>query len=85
MPDPAAKYPHALIFDHGGILWFTVQQGNMFGWLDPKTGKVKLVTSPTPKSRPYGMVVNSKNVVHFVEFGTNKVATIDSKTMSIKE
>ncbi len=31
------------------------------------------------------MAVNSKNVVHFVEFGTNKVATIDGKTMAIKE
>ena len=31
------------------------------------------------------MAVNSKNVVHFVEFGANKIATIDSKTMAIKE
>jgi virginiamycin B lyase len=85
MPDAAAKDPHSLIFDHDGILWFTVQQGNFIGRLDPKSGEVKLVTSPTPKSRPYGIAVNSKNVVHFVEFGTNKVATIDSKTMAIKE
>jgi virginiamycin B lyase len=84
MPDPAAKDPHTLIFDHEGMLWFTVQQANMVGRLDPKSGEVKLVTSPTPKSRPYGMAVNSKNVVHFVEFGANKVATID-KNMAIKE
>jgi virginiamycin B lyase len=84
MPDPAAKDPHTLIFDHDGMLWFTVQQANMVGRLDPKSGEVKLVTSPTPKSRPYGMAVNSKNVVHFVEFGANKVATID-KNMAIKE
>ena len=31
------------------------------------------------------MAVNSKNVVCFVEFGTNKVATIDRKTMAINE
>jgi virginiamycin B lyase len=84
MPDPKAKDPHTLIFDHDGILWFTVQQANMLGRLDPKEGVVKLVTSPTPKSRPYGMAVNSKNVVYFVEFGANKVATID-KNMAIKE
>ena len=84
MPDPAAKDPHTLIFDHDGMLWFTVQQANMVGRLDPKSGEVKLVTSPTPKSRPYGMAVNSKNVVHFVEFGANKIATID-KNMAIKE
>lgn len=85
MPDPAAKDPHTLLFDRDGILWFTVQQANMIGRLDPRTGEVKLVTSPTPRSRPYGMAVNSKNVVHFVEFGSNKVAAIDAKTMAIKE
>src|ERR1700736_99478 len=85
LPDPAAKDPHTLIFDHDGILWFTVQQANRVGRLDPRTGEIKLVTSPTARSRPYGMAVNSKNVVFFVEFGANKVASIDSRTMEIKE
>jgi virginiamycin B lyase len=31
------------------------------------------------------MALNSKNVVFFVEFGANNVASIDSKTMEIKE
>src|SRR6185295_6723967 len=85
MPNPDAKDPHTLIFDRDGILWFTVQQANMVGRLEPKTGEIKLVTSPTPKSRPYGMALNSKNVVFFVDFGTNKVASIDAKTMAITE
>src|SRR5262249_44225455 len=85
MPDPAAKDPHTLIFDHDGILWFTVQQGNFVGRLDPKSGEVKLVKSPTPNSRPYGMAVNSKNVVFLVEFGAPKVASIDASTMAITE
>jgi virginiamycin B lyase len=85
LPDPNAKDPHTLLFDHDGILWFTVQQANMVGRLDPQTGDTKLVTSPTPKSRPYGMALNSKGIVYFVEFGANKVATIDGKTMAIKE
>jgi virginiamycin B lyase len=85
MPDPAAKDPHTLIFDHDGILWFTVQQGNFVGRLDPKSGEIKLVSPPTAKARPYGMAVNSRNVVFFVEFGANKVASIDAKTMQITE
>jgi virginiamycin B lyase len=85
LPSPQAKDPHTLVFDHDGMLWFSVQQANMVGRLDPKTGEVKLVTSPTPKSRPYGMAVNSKSVVYFVEFGANKVAAIDRKTMAIRE
>ena len=84
LPDPAAKDPHTLVFDHDGILWFTVQQGNRVGRLDPKTGDIKLATPPTEGARPYGMAVNSKNVVFFVEFGAPKVATIDNN-MKITE
>jgi virginiamycin B lyase len=85
MPDPSAKDPHTLTFDQNGILWFTVQQANMLGRLDPATGTIKLVTSPTPKSRPYGIKINAQGVPVFVEFGTNKIATIDPNTMAIKE
>jgi virginiamycin B lyase len=73
------------VFDHDGILWFTAQQANLIGRLDPKTGEMKVVTPPTDKARPYGMAVNSKNVVFFVEFGSNKIASIDNSTMAIKE
>jgi virginiamycin B lyase len=68
-----------------GMLWFTVQGGNMVGRLDPKTGEVKLATSPTPRSNPYGMVVNSTGVPFFDEFGSNKIASIDPNTMEIHE
>ncbi len=85
MPDPNAKDPHSLVFDQSGILWFTLQNSNMIGRLDPKTGEIKLVTAPTPKSRPYGIMMNSKGIPFTVLFGTNKVASIDPKTMAIKE
>jgi len=85
MTDPAARDPHTPIFDQKGTLWFTVQGGNMVGRLIPLTGKLKLVASPTPKSRPYGMVVNSKGIPFFVEFGSNKIAAIDPATMQIRE
>jgi virginiamycin B lyase len=85
MPDPNAKDPHSLDFDQSGILWFTLQNSNMIGRLDPASGAIKLATAPTPKSRPYGIVVNSKGVPHTVLFGTNKVARIDPQTMEMKE
>ena len=85
MPDPNAKDPHTLNFDQSGILWFTVQQANMVGRLDPASGAIKLLTSPTPKSRPYGLKINAAGVPVFVEFGVNKIATIDPQTLAIKE
>jgi virginiamycin B lyase len=85
MPDAAAKDPHTLIFDKRGILWFTLQGANKIGRLDPKTGEIKLLTAPTPKSRPYGMAVDSKGMVYYVPFGVNKVGRIDPKTLQILE
>ncbi|MGE5524523.1 MAG: hypothetical protein ACM3SS_12480 [Rhodospirillaceae bacterium] len=85
MPDPNVRDPHTLIFDHDGILWFTAQGANRIGRLDPKTGDIKLLTPPTANSRPYGMAVNSKNMVFYVPFGTNKVGMVDPKTLAIKE
>jgi virginiamycin B lyase len=85
LPDPNAKDPHTLNFDQSGILWFTVQQANMVGRLDPATGAIKLITSPTPKSRPYGIRISAQGIPVFVEFGSNKIATIDPKTLAIKE
>jgi virginiamycin B lyase len=85
MPNEKAEDPHTPVFDAQGILWFTVQVGNMVGRLDPKSGKVDLVVAPTKDARPYGIQVNSKGVPYFCEFGTNKMAKIDPKTMKITE
>jgi len=85
IPDPKVKDPHSLSFAPDGILWFTAQQSNTVGRLDPKTGEIKLLTMPTPRSRPYGIIVSPKGVPTLCLFGTNKLATIDPNTMEIKE
>ncbi|HXR94713.1 MAG TPA: hypothetical protein VN718_02475 [Rhizomicrobium sp.] len=85
MPDPKAKDPHTLLFAPNGDIYFTVQGGNFVGRLDPKSGAVKLMASPTPRSNPYGMVIDSHGVPFFVEFGSNKVGRIDPKTLAIHE
>jgi virginiamycin B lyase len=85
MPDPAARDPHTPVFDEKGILWFTVQGGNFVGRLDPRTGTVKLQRLTAPGSRPYGIVVNSRGVPFFCEFGTNRLASIHPETMGITE
>jgi virginiamycin B lyase len=85
MPDPDVKDPHTLVFDQSGILWFDAQNANRIGRLDPKTGEIKLLTPPTPKSRPYGMAVSSKGTVFYVAFGSNKVGSVDPNTLAIRE
>jgi virginiamycin B lyase len=85
MPDPKAKDPHTIVFLPNGMMLFTVQAGNFLGSLDPKTGKIVLVPSPTANSRPYGIKLNSKGVAYFDEFNANKIGVIDPKTMKVVE
>lgn len=85
-PDGGAEIdPHTPVFDHDGILWFTNEQTNYIGRLDPKTGKMTLTKVPTPHAVPYGIVILPNNTPIFCEFGSNKLASIDSRTMNIHE
>jgi virginiamycin B lyase len=77
--------PHTPVFDHDGVLWFTNEDTNYVGRLDPASGKMTLAKSPTPHAVPYGIVVLNNNAPFFCEFGTNKLATVDPKTMTIHE
>jgi virginiamycin B lyase len=82
---PPARDPHTPMFDQKGTLWFTLQQSNMVGRLNPATGEIKLVTMPVARSLPYGMVISSTGVPFLVEFGANRVASLDPVTMAVRE
>ena len=85
-PDAGSKIdPHTPAFDHDGILWFTNEETNYIGRLDPKIGKMTLIKVPTAHSVPYGIVILPNNAPLFCEFGTNKLATVDPHTMTIRE
>lgn len=88
MPDPAARDPHTLAFDKAGDIWFTVQNGGFVGKLETKSGKIRLVKVPTNASpngtRPYGIVVDSRNRPWFDLFGSNEIGTVDPRTMQLK-
>ncbi len=85
MPDSRAGDPHTLVFNREGDIWFSVQRGNFVGKLSVATGEVRLVPVPTRRSRPYGIVVDSRNRPWFTEFGTNKIATVDPETFELRE
>lgn len=85
MPDPAARDPHTMVFDKDGAMWFTVQGGNFVGRLTPELGEVGLIAVPTPRARPYGIELDSNNTPWVVEFGTNKIASINKEGMTLTE
>jgi len=85
MPDERARDPHTLVFDSVGDIWFTVQGGNFVGKLTVASGDVSLVPVPTERSRPYGIVINSKDEPWVVEFGSNKLIRINKNDLTLEE
>jgi virginiamycin B lyase len=85
MPDPAARDPHTLVFDRQGNIWFTVQGGGFIGRLNKASGKVDLVKATEDRARPYGIWMDTSDRPWINLFGTNKIATVDPKTMTLRE
>src|SRR5690606_10329873 len=78
MPEADLTDPHTLTFDRAGNLWFTLQGSNAVGHLNATTGAIRIVRMPNPGSRPYGIVMDSKDRPWFVEFGDRKSTRLNS-------
>jgi virginiamycin B lyase len=87
MPDSTVRDPHTLLFDaKSGIGWFSAQQSQRIGRIDPKTGEIKLWRPPGEgRTNPYGVVIDQDGRPYFNLWATNKIATIDPKTLEYKE
>ena len=87
LPDPKAKDPHTPLFDRDGYLWFSVQNGGFMGRLDPRTGDIKLMQpAGSPGQQPYSLRFLSDGVQPWFSYwGTNKIATVDPKTLKVTE
>jgi virginiamycin B lyase len=75
--------PHTMTFDRNGDAWFTAQGAGVVGKLTTADGKIRLWKMESD-SRPYGILIDSKNRPWFDLFGTNKIGTIDPKTGDFK-
>jgi len=88
----AARDPHTLAFDSKGDMWFTVQGGNLVGKFWRATGEMRVIEAPTApgrggqmtSSRPYGIVVDSRDQPWIALFNSNHIATVDPETFEMK-
>lgn len=87
MPDDnSARDPHTLAFNKDGDIWFTSQGANSIGKLNVETGKPLIIEVPTPRARPYGIIMDHNMERPWIcLFGTNKLATVDPETMKVEE
>jgi virginiamycin B lyase len=85
IPDSTVRDPHTMIFDpKSGIAWFTAQNAGVVGRFDPANGQFRLWKTGV-QTRPYGIVIDSKGRPWFDLFGTNKIGTIDPRTLELTE
>lgn len=84
IPDSSVRDPHTMTFDpKSGVAWFTAQNAGAVGRFDPATGQFRLWKTGDG-TRPYGIVLDSKGRPWFDLFGTNKLGTIDPKSLELK-
>lgn len=75
--DSGPRDPHTMAFADDGTLWFTAQLASQVGHLDPESGEITLLDTPTPRARPYGLVLDAADQPWFTLFGTNALATVE--------
>src|ERR1700694_5387698 len=80
----AARDPHTPLI-RKGIVWFTVQQSNVYVLFNPRTHESKVWTVPTNRALPYGMVNAPDGSIWVALFGTNKLGRIDGESGVLKE
>ena len=82
LPRPETR-PRRLMLTSDGSVWYVDYAGGMLGRLDPTDGSVREWSAPGgSEARPYGMAVDEKDVLWFVETGTapNRLVGFDPAT-----
>ena len=82
MPEADAKDPHTGEFDASGRFWFTLQHSNRVGRLDPDSGEIELVKLDRPRSRPYGIKIDSEGSAWVACNGGPCLYRLDGESMA---
>jgi len=72
MPDPNAKDPHTLIFDKAAFSGLPSRTPTASGGSTRSRARSSCSRRPRPKSRPYGMALDSKGNLFVVQFAPTR-------------
>lgn len=84
LPTPNSR-PHDPAVGPDRSLWYTGQQANVLGRLDPGTGKIKEYRLKTPDSGPHGIVADAKGNIWFTANYKGYVGKLNPDTGEITE
>jgi virginiamycin B lyase len=71
-------------FDKNNIMFFSAQNSNFIGRLDPKTGDIRLVKT-TPRSQPYGVKIDAEGNPWVSCNGRPCLIKVNPQTMELTE
>src|SRR5271166_2599715 len=84
VPTPKSR-PHDPALAPDGSLWYTGQEANKLGRLDPRTGEFKEYALKTANSGPHGLVADKNGNIWFTAISGGYVGKLDPKTGEIAE
>ncbi len=84
VPTPNS-HPHDPALAPDGALWYTGQQSNTLGRLDPMTGKVQEFHLKTPNSGPHGLVADRAGNIWFTANSKGYIGKLNPRTGQVTE
>ena len=83
---PSGHHPHGLLVDRQGIVWTTGNGNGTIGKLDPASGRMIEFKTPSGGGGPHTLIItDDQSTIWFTMQSGNKVASLQTKTGSIKE
>jgi virginiamycin B lyase len=84
VPTPDS-HPHDPAVAPDGALWYTGQNANTLGRLDPATGRFQEYPLPTPDSGPHGLVADRNGDIWYTGNRAGLVGRLDPRTGRVTE
>ncbi len=82
---PVGSVPHDPAVAPDGSIWYTGQQANTLGRLNPSTGSVTEYALPTPNSGPHGLVADAVGHIWYTGNAARLVGRLDPTTGVVRE
>jgi virginiamycin B lyase len=80
---PSGTHPHDVAPARDGGVWYTAQHTGQLGWLDPKTGRSRLIRLG-PASAPHGVIVGPDGAPWITDGGLNAIVRVDPRTRRVR-
>jgi len=77
-------HPHDPLATPDGAIWYTGQNANLLGRLDPATGKVQEFSLKEPDSGPHGLVADKSGAIWFTAQAKGYIGKLDPASGEVR-